>query len=124
MGFQLENLVLSNRHDIKKLLDIYPDEVIYDNPYFQRQTVRHEACQVDYMVQTKFGGLYLCEIKFSRNIIRSDVIDEVEEKIKKLYIPRNFSIKPILIHASEVHDDVVDSGFFCKIIDLSILLNC
>lgn len=122
IGLQMENLVLNNRHDIKERIGIYADEVIYDNPYFQRKTARMKGCQIDYMIQTKFGTLYLCEIKFSHNIIRTDVIDEVKEKINRLSIPRNFSIKPVLIHAADVHDDVIDSNFFAKIIDLSSLL--
>jgi hypothetical protein len=75
------------------------------------------------MIQTKFGNLFVCEIKFSRNVIRDDIINEVQEKIKKLSTPRNFSIKPVLIHASEVHDNVIDKDYFCKIIDLSELFN-
>lgn len=121
IGLQIENLVLNNRHVIKEKLGIYPDEVIFDNPYLQRKTSRQHGCQIDYMVQSKFGNLSLCEIKFSRNVIRSDVILEVEEKIKRLSIPRNFSIKPVLIHAGEVHDDVMESGYFAKIIDLASL---
>ena len=106
----------------RERLRIYPDEVIYDNPYFQRKNMRYHGCQIDYMIQTKFGNLYLCEIKFSRNIIRMDVVDEVKAKIKNLALPKYFSIKPVLIHASDVHDDVIDSGFFVKIIDLASLL--
>lgn len=121
MGFQIENLVLSNRHEIKQQLGIYPDEVVYDNPYFQRKTARQKGCQIDYLIQTKFGNLYLCEIKFSRTTIRKDVINEVNEKIKSLSIPRNFSIKPVLIHTSDVHDEVIDSDYFVKIIDLASL---
>lgn len=124
IGLQMENLVLNNRHDIKEKIGIYADEVVYDNPYFQHKTIRHRGCQVDYLIQTKFGVLYLCEVKFSRNIIRSDIIEEINEKITRLSIPKNFSIKPVLIHATEVHDNVIDSGFFAKIIDLSSLLHC
>lgn len=122
MGFQIENLVLNNRQVIKEQLGIYPDEIVYDNPYFQRKTMRQKGCQIDYLIQTKFGNLYLCEIKFSRTIIRKDIIDEVNEKIKNLSMPRNFSIKPVLIHASDVHDEVLDSDYFVKIIDLASLL--
>ena len=121
MGLQIENLVLNNRHEIKKRLGIYPDEVVYDNPYFQRKTARQKGCQIDYMIQTKFGTLYLCEIKFSRYLIRKDIIQEVQEKIQAMSVPRNFSIKPVLIHASEIHDEVRESDFFVKILDLNNL---
>lgn len=123
MGLQIENIVLNNRSEIKNKLGIYPDEIVYDNPYFQRKTARHKGCQVDYMIQTKFGNLFLCEVKFSRNIIRKDVIEEVKEKIISLSVPRNFSIKPVLIHASEIHDEVLDSNFFVKTIDLTGFLH-
>ena len=122
MGFQIENIVLNNRDEIKNKLGIYSDEVVYDNPYFQRKTARYKGCQIDYMIQTKHGNLYLCEVKFSRNVIRKDVIEEIKNKIATLSVPRNFSIKPILIHASEIHDEIVDSNFFVKTIDLSSFL--
>lgn len=121
MGLQVENLVLNNRMEIKDLIGIYPDEVVFDNPYFQTPTARHKGCQVDYMIQTQFGNLYLCEIKFTRDVIRKDIILEIERKIRSLAIPRNFSIRPILIHTSWVHDEVLDSNYFAKIIDLADL---
>lgn len=122
MGLQIENLVLNNRQTIKEKLGIYPDEVVFDNPYFQRKTERQKGCQIDYMIQTKFGNLYLCEIKFSRNVIRKDVIEEIHEKLKSISIPRNYSVKPVLIHASELHDEVIDSDYFANTIDLTSLL--
>lgn len=121
MGLQIENLVLNNRHAIKQKIGIYPDEVIFDNPFFQKKTTRNKGCQIDYMVQTKYGNLYVCEIKFSRNIIKDDVINEVNEKIKRISLPRNFSTKPVLIHCSDIHEKIINSGFFSKIIDISEL---
>lgn len=123
MGLQVENLIISNRHAIKEWIGIYPDEVIYDNPFFQRKTTRQKGCQIDYMVQTKYGNLFVCEIKFSRNPIRSDVIDSVKLKINNMTIPKNFSIKPVLIHASEVSDAIIDSNYFAKIIDIRELIS-
>jgi len=49
MGLQFENLVLSNRREIYKLLDISVDDIIYDNPFFQKKTLRQEGCQIDYL---------------------------------------------------------------------------
>ena len=56
-------------------MNIYPDEVVCDGPFFQRKTARKKGCQIDYLIQTKLGILYLCEIKFTRNIIRTSIID-------------------------------------------------
>lgn len=119
MSLQFENLVLNNRMLVKQALRIYPDEIICDNPYLQRQTKKLRGCQIDYLIQTRFGNLYLCEVKFSRNIIKKDVIEEVQEKMNRLSIPQGFSIRPVLIHAGEVHDSVVDSQFFYRIINFT-----
>ncbi|MBP9691702.1 MAG: AAA family ATPase [Alphaproteobacteria bacterium] len=117
MGLQFENLVLRNRKYIKEVLNIKPDEIISDNPFFQRKTAKQAGCQIDYMIQTKFGGLYLCEIKFSKHPIGKDIIPEVQQKLDSLNYPKGFSCRPILIHVNGVHEDVIDSGFFAEIID-------
>ena len=122
MGLQFENLVLRNRHLIKDILNLRADEVKIDNPYFQRKTVRKAGCQIDYLIQTKFGGLYLCEIKFSRNLISTSVIAEVQSKIDALSPPKGMSCRPILVHVNGVTDELVDSGFFADIIDFSQFL--
>ena len=122
MGLQIENLILNNRPAIREKIGVHADEVICDGPFFQKKTARQKGCQIDYMIQTKFGNLFVCEIKFSRNIIRANIIDEVKEKINRLSIPRNFSIIPVLIHIGDVHDEVLDRQFFGKIIDMASLL--
>ncbi|MDF1760352.1 MAG: ATP-binding protein [Coxiellaceae bacterium] len=122
MGFQIENLVLNNMNQINSLLGIYPDEIINEGPFFQTKTDRQKGCQIDYLVHTKNGVLYLCEIKFSFKGIRSNVITEVKEKINRLSLPRNFSIKPILLHVGDVYEEVFSSNYFSKIVDVTHLL--
>lgn len=122
MGFQFENLVLNNRELIHQALKIKPDEIIYDNPFFQRKTTIQKGCQIDYLIQTRYGTLYCCEVKFSKNKIGSDVIDSVQEKINRLKYPKGFSCRPILIHVNGVQEDVLESGFFANVIDFSQLL--
>jgi len=67
-------------------------------------------------------NLYLCEIKFSKNPIGKKIIEEMEEKRKRLKIPRHFSTRPILIHVNGVEESVVDAAYFDKIIDFGRLL--
>jgi hypothetical protein len=122
MGLQFENLVLNNNQKIYQLLGIEPNEVINDNPYFQNQTKAHFGCQIDYLIQTMFNTLYVCEIKFSREKIGFKVIDEVIKKMKALSKPKNFTIRPVLIHVNGVTDAVIESRFFSKIIDFSDFL--
>jgi hypothetical protein len=124
MGIQFENLVLNNFHRIYELLALNPSEVIYDNPYFQRPTKTHLGCQVDYLIQTKFNNLYICEIKFSKEPIGLTVVREVQQKMDRIAKPKNFSIRPVLIHVNGVTDAVIESDFFAKIIDFGQFLTC
>lgn len=117
MGLQFENLVLRNRQFIKSCLNITPDELVSDNPFFQRKTSKLPGCQIDYLIQTRFQTLWLCEFKFSRNRIGKSVIHEVRKKMENFVVPKGFSIRPVLVQVNGVNKEVIESGFFSKIID-------
>lgn len=123
MGFQFENLVLNNRQLIKQQLGINPEDVIADNPFFQRTTTRQTGCQIDYLIHTRFNCLYLCEIKFAKNPITSTVITEVRNKIKALTYPKGFSLRPVLIHVNGLSPEVAQADFFAAIIDFGEFLS-
>jgi AAA+ ATPase superfamily predicted ATPase len=123
MGLQFENLVLNNRFFIWESLNLNTQDIVTDNPYFQRTQLRKKGCQIDYLIQTKMKVLYACEIKFSKQLLKADVIDEVREKLSHFSLPRGFSIIPILIHVNGVTDAVIDADYFMQIIDFSDLLN-
>lgn len=118
-----ENLVLNNRSSLYELLEISLSDIVCENPYFQRKTSAHAGCQIDYMIQTKFNTLYICELKFSKNPIGVDVIKEVQQKIDRLKRPKGFSCRPILIHVNGVTEDLLDEDYFAGMVDFSILLN-
>jgi len=122
MGLQFENLILNNRDLIIKQLNIAPNDIICDSPYFQRETKRAKGCQIDYMIQTKYNTLYICEIKFKNAPIGCSVIDELEEKIANLTKPRNFSYRSVLIHANGISDELIERDYFAAIIDVAELL--
>ena len=123
MGLQFENLVIHNRAALLVLLGIAPEEVIMDGPFYQSHTKRQSGCQIDYMIQHRFNNLYLIEIKFSKNKIGPQIIEEMEEKRKRLKVPRNFSMRPVLIHVNGVEERVLESGYFDKIIDFGQFLS-
>ena len=122
MGLQFENLVLKNRQSIWKALKISPGDVVADNPYFQRPTSARKGCQIDYLIQTRFNTLFACEIKFSKNPLKSEVIAEVKDKMGAIQLPKQMSCWPVLIHVNGVNDGIKDSGFFSEVIDFSSLL--
>ena len=121
MGLQFENLVLNNRRTIHHILGINPVNVVCENPYFQNKTDKHAGCQIDYMIQTKFDTLYICEIKFVKKEIGVAIIEEMQEKINALHHAKRFSCRPVLIHVNGVNDEVIDADYFSAIIDASEL---
>jgi uncharacterized protein len=103
-------------------LHIDPNDVVYDNPYFQRKTQRAKGCQIDYLIQTRQRALYVCEIKFSKNAVPPTVIAEVKERIARLSLPRHVSYRPVLIHAGAIADGVLEQDYFAATIDFGELL--
>ncbi len=121
MGFQFENLVLNNLNLIIKLLNIPPESIISAAPYFQKKTLRKEACQIDLLIHTRYA-VYICEIKFSKNPIGTKVVEDMKKKIEALAIPKHVSYRPVLIHVGGVTDEVVFKDCFDKIIDWTEIL--
>ncbi len=122
MGFQFENLILDNRIKILKHIHLRAEDIIADNPYLQKQTKNQKGCQIDYLIQTKYKNLYICEVKFSRNLISTKVIEEVKTKIARLFLPKNAAVLPVLIHINGVSNSVKENDYFYKIIDFAELL--
>jgi len=119
MGYQFENLVLNNNKLVHMFLGINPEEIISENPYYQHKTYNQSGCQIDYLIQMKYGTLYVCEIKFSKNKIDLTIVSEVQKKIEALKYPKGYSCRPVLIHVNGVMDEVIDSEYFASIIDIS-----
>lgn len=114
MGLQFENLVLNNLDTLQNMLQISPSSVLSISPYFQRKTQRTEACQVDLLIQTRHT-VYVCEIKFRKKIPLS-IIEEVQEKILKLKIPKTISVRPVLIYAGELSTRIPLENFFSHLV--------
>lgn len=117
MGFQFENLVLNNREYIWRHLGIKPEDIVSENPFFQHKTTRQAGCQIDYLIQTKFSTLYVCEFKLSKHPIPVNVIAEVQGEIDRLKRPKGMSCRPVLIHVNGIDSDIEDADYFSEIID-------
>lgn len=122
IGFQFENLILNNRHLVYQQLGIKPEEIVYDNPYFQRNNSKQQGCQIDYLIQTRHNTLFVCEIKFSKTEIPFTIVNELKTKISKLVLPKGFACLPILININGVNESVHEANYFFKIINFSDLL--
>ena len=119
LGLQFENLVLNNRHLIFEKLGIPASEIEVASPYFQNQTSKQKGCQIDLLIQTKHQSLLACEIKFSKNLLDSAVIEEMSKKLQNFTLPRGFSLRPVLIHVGGVTESLESAGYFSRILDFS-----
>jgi AAA+ ATPase superfamily predicted ATPase len=119
MGLQFENLVLNNRASIWNALELCLEDIVFENPYFQPKTLKQAGCQIDYLIQTRFKNLYICEIKFSHKAISIDVVREMKEKLKAIKVPKGVACLPVLIHVNGVTRAVKESDFFSHILDFS-----
>jgi AAA+ ATPase superfamily predicted ATPase len=120
-GLQFENLVLNNLPVILTRIGIDLSKVLSASPYFQHRTTRNEACQIDLLVSLKHGSHFVIEMKF-RDKIGTEVITEVQEKIRRLKLPRNHSARPVLVFAGDLSPDVIDTDYFDSVVDVSELL--
>jgi len=115
MGFQFETLLLDSLGLILDRLGLKNRAILNAGPYAQRKTQRRQACQIDLLIRTR-QALYICEMKFRKKITAS-VIDEVREKAVRLKLPRNMTIRTVLIHSGELDPAIPASDYFDHLID-------
>ena len=90
-------------------------------PYFQSQTKRHPAVQIDYLLQAD-GTIYVCETKF-RKTIEASVVDEVKEKIKRLGVPKGVTVRKVLIYSGKLDQALQDSIYFDREVNVDEFLD-
>lgn len=118
IGLQFENLIQNNQSILLDALNIKPADVIYQGPHYQSKTQKRAGCQVDHLIHTRQNNLYICEAKLYAGMIERSIIQEVQQKLDRLVQPRGTSFRPVLIHANQVSESVIESDFFDEIIDL------
>jgi uncharacterized protein len=121
LGMQFENMILKNRPALWERLRIDARDIVFENPYWQKATIKKRGCQIDYMIQCRNNTLYACEIKFSKDPLPASLITEVTDRIDAISRPRHYSIRPALIHVNGVSNAIADARYFDELIDLSDL---
>ena len=118
LGLQLEALLLQNRPLLLEKLGISPFDIVRSGPYRQTKTTTQQGCQIDYLVQTKTNSLFICEFKFKKREINSDIITDMQEKISRLKTPKGFAKVAVLFHLSGVTSTVATKPYFYRIVDI------
>lgn len=123
IGLQLEALLLQNRSLLIQMLGISPVDIVRSGSYRQTKTTTQQGCQIDYLIQTKTNSLFICEFKFKRREISSDIISEMQDKISRLKAPKGFAKVPVLFHLSGVATSVAANPYFYRIVDIADFLD-
>ena len=120
-GLAFENLVVNNFSALRPYLGIGKSTITSVAPY-RRAGSRdgsREGVQVDMLLQTK-RTMYLIEVKRQRYIGR-EVIDEVEEKVRKMPCRKGVSIRTALVYEGELAPIVEADGYFDAVIPFGLL---
>ena len=120
MGFQFENLVLNNLMSLCPLIGLEGRLVTSAAPYVRRKSASHPGVQVDLMIQTP-KSVYVVEVK-RRTMISSDVEAEMQEKVMRLDVPRNVSIRTVLVYEGRVAPEVEENGYFDFLVPIERML--
>ena len=118
MGLQLEELHSQNRPLFLQKLGISPVDCVRSDPYRKTKTTNQQGCQIDYLVQPKTNSLFVCEFKFKKREINSDIISEMQNKISRLKTPKGFAKIAVLFHLSGVASSVATNPYFYRIVDI------
>jgi hypothetical protein len=114
-GLQFESMILNNIDTLLSLAEIPVADVLRVGPFFQNPTRLQRGVQIDCLVQCKKGILHLFEIK-SGPALGLSVVRDVEEKVRRFKIPKGFAIRHYLVCLGDVSEELVECGFFDKII--------
>jgi len=110
LGLQFENIILNNIDTLTTLMGIGKTPVLSASPYFQKQTARRKGCQVDLLIVTKHS-IYIVEIK-RRIKIGMEVVNEVQEKTRRISAGAGRSIRTVLVYQGELTSGLENEGFF------------
>lgn len=121
MGLAFENLVLNNVRDIIVPLGFGAAHVLSAAPYSRAASKSGErGVQADLLVQTR-RSMCVVEVKRQREIGR-DVIDEVEEKVKRIPHRDGMSVRTALIYDGHLAPIVEADGYFDSIVPFRSLM--
>ena len=109
LGLQFETLVLNHVTELFPHLGLGRTLVLSAAPY-QRKDADGENCQIDLLILTASTALVV-EIKRRKKIDRT-VIDEVREKVRRLKVASDRSIRTALVYAGELSEGVPADGYF------------
>lgn len=119
MGLQFENLVIGNVPALLPLLRLERIPILSAAP-FRKSDARTGGCQVDLLIQTR-KSVFVVEVK-RKNDIGEEVEREVAGKVARLSIPREKSVRTVLVYDGHLQPVVRANAYFDALIGADDLL--
>jgi AAA+ ATPase superfamily predicted ATPase len=107
LGLSFENYFTNNAMYFAKVMG-FSESVESYGPYFNKG----QAVQVDLVYYRSDRTISVCEMKFKEGLVSTEIIPEMETKIKKLPITKTQSVHKILIAPNGVSKALRDSEYF------------
>ena len=120
LGLQFECLILNNIDLLLPLIGLDRALLTSAAPYRQNKTERLKGCQIDLAIQTK-KCVYCVEIK-RQNMIGERVVDACEEKVSRLKVKKDRTVRPVLVYDGDLSRRVPADAFFSFIVSADKLL--
>ena len=122
LGFAFERFCRKNHRMIANALGF--GAVQYrSGAYFSRQTDNIPGYQLDLVFERKDQVYTVCEIKYSSNPIRVNVIAEFDRKLESFQRKKNYTLQKVLITSAGVEQSVINKHYFDRIITLDDLFD-
>ena len=118
MGLQFENLVLNNVSELLPFLHLDHVPILSAAP-FRKSNVRTGGCQIDLLIQTR-KSVFVVEVK-RKNEIGEEVEREVAEKVARLSVPRDKSVRTALVYEGRLLPIVRANAYFDAIVDIATM---
>lgn len=119
LGFQFENLVLGAMPALVARLHLDKSRILSMAPYRRNADNNGRGCQIDCLIQTR-RSLYVVEIKRQKDI-GVEIIDEVEQKVRRLGCSGGTSVRPVLVYDGNLSPMVEEDGYFAVTISAAEL---
>jgi AAA+ ATPase superfamily predicted ATPase len=122
MGRSFEYLCLQHALEISRIVGFSAVDFTM-GPYFSPARRGAPGVQVDLVFDRADDVLTVCEMKYSSNAVGVEVIASIKRKIELLQpVAKGKTIQPVLIVRERPSQNLIDQGYFYKIIEARDLL--
>lgn len=110
MGLQFETLVRNNLSALLPLVGMGNTVLTSAAPYVRRGKRKGEGVQVDLLLQAR-RSVCVVEIK-RRKFVPASVQDDVRDKIRRLKVSRDISVRTALVYDGELAPEIEEDNYF------------